>query len=163
MAAVALHDRVAVQQGEIGPVVVERVAIETDDVGISAFMLGVAGGAFDLGDSGRTPVKAHHCLNVVTNLGMTAQTELALLFSRERLMTVRALVLVLGMPLDDGARHKHALEYLGACFPRQPDTGESRAHDEPTCELLSEQHAIKSTNQYMCTARICTRVATTRM
>jgi hypothetical protein len=103
MTAAARHGFVGITQLEIRKGVVEGFAIELDDVGVSSFVIGVAVSAFLLRRIRLPRVESPTCQSIRCNFFVTCQAESRLRFSRERLVTVAAVLLEFGVSFDDRA------------------------------------------------------------
>ena len=111
-------------QLEVGAHVIERFAVELDDVGAAAFVIGVAVPAIAGHRVAVATVKAA-CLGAIDrHLLVTVEAQFRLRLARERLVTLAAVRLQLGMALDQGAGHHEFLKNrLGvasrACHQRE--------------------------------------------
>jgi hypothetical protein len=78
-------------------------------------------------------------------------------------MAGRAFVFILRVALDDGSGHQYSFEHLSGRRTRIKASCEYGAHYRPSFVFFASMHECFSTAQYMCTARMCTSVAKTRM
>jgi hypothetical protein len=111
----AYHLEVTVTQWEISEPMVESCGIETDDVGGAALMVGMATRASIVARLGGEAVKSRARTQILSDLRMAIEAQVALLLALEADVTRRALPFVLGMARDDGPRHHEALEALQLC------------------------------------------------
>lgn len=99
----ALHGLVCVPELKIRKRVVERLAVELDDIGISPLMISVAMGAFLLRGIQLTPVKSSTLLAIRGGFFVACQTEACLRLAGKRLVTVAAVLFKLCMSADHRA------------------------------------------------------------
>ena len=110
MTVVALILGMMANQGKIGEFVIEGRLIQNDDPGVATFVVGVAPGAG--GPAGATilAMESRIRLDVRSDLVVAIEAQCALLAALEALVTVGALLLVLGVGFDDLARHDQCLD-----------------------------------------------------
>jgi hypothetical protein len=101
----ALHCLVCVPELEVCKRMIEGLAVKPDDVGISPLMIRMTMGAFLFRCIWLTPVKSLVHTTVCDNLFVARKAEPSLRFWRERLVTIAALLLKLGMSGDHRPRH----------------------------------------------------------
>jgi hypothetical protein len=101
---------VCVPELEIRERVIESLAVQLDDVGISPLMICMTMAALRFHCIRLTPVKSPAHLTVCENFFVARKAEPSLRPWRERLVTVAALLLKLGMPGDDRPRHDELFE-----------------------------------------------------
>jgi hypothetical protein len=106
----AQHGFVRVAKLEIRKCVIECFAVQLDDVGISPFVIGMTMVAFLFRGVRLTPVKSLTRRTVRSNFFVARQAESSLRPSRERLVTVAALLLKFGMSVDDRPGHDKLFE-----------------------------------------------------
>lgn len=75
------HRSVGIAKRKIGEVVIERLAVELDDIGAPSFMIGMTEGAFARGCVGMTAMKAFSGSAVSRNLLVTIEAKPHLVFS----------------------------------------------------------------------------------
>ena len=99
-------------QREVGHAVIERVLVETNDVGVAAEMVGVT--SFALCSAGvRVPaVESGAARHVVRHDVVAVQAQTALRLLVEGLVTARARGFDIGVSCDDIAGHQQALDVL---------------------------------------------------
>jgi hypothetical protein len=95
---------------EIRKRVIEGLAVKLDNVGISALMICVTMGTFLFRCIRLTPVKSAARPTVRDNFLVAREAKPRLRSGRERLVTVAALLLELGMPGDDRPGHDELFE-----------------------------------------------------
>src|SRR5215469_992518 len=95
---------------EIRQRMIEGLAVEQDDIGIAPLVIGVALAALLLACIRAKPMKPPSRLTVGGDLLVTGQAKLGLRARRERLVTVAALLLELGMPGHERPRRGQPLE-----------------------------------------------------
>jgi len=83
VALIALRICMRAEQGEVGVVVIECKAIELQDVGVAAFMIGVTAETGAFAGSTEAAVKAGIGVNVGRNLFVTIKTQFALFTTLE--------------------------------------------------------------------------------
>ena len=110
MAAVAPGCRMGAGQLEVAEGVVERLGIEEHDIRSAALVVGMTVLAFDALNIRTPAVETRLAVDVPGHVLVAVETEPALARFRERLVTVPALLLELGMALDHLARHDELLE-----------------------------------------------------
>lgn len=110
MAVAALVVRVLAEQREVSEFVIKCIRVETDNIRVAALMVGMAAGAD--GTTGTTilAVKAGFCIDVTGDFFVTVEAQSALLAAFETLVAVGAVFLVLGMRLDNLARHDQCFD-----------------------------------------------------
>ena len=141
VAGLAAQRRVQAFEREVGDGVVERGAIEPEDVRVAPFVLAVATAALGLRGDGMPAVVAAS-LPLVGGDGVVAvETQSALRLCMERFVTLAALRFDLGVPRDDRARHHERLQHAAPC-ERGREEYERRDRE-------SSQHFHR---QYRCTA-----------
>ena len=101
--------RMAAVQREVRKVVIERVSVETDDVGVPPLVLGVATRALGICNGSEAAVIPLTRIQVCIDLGMAVEAPRALIFARERLVARGARILVGRMIGADGPGHQDAL------------------------------------------------------
>jgi hypothetical protein len=106
----ARYCRVGVPEIEIRKRVIEGLAVELDNVGTSALMICVTMGTFLFRCIRLTPVKSAARPTVCDNFLVAREAEPRLRSGRERLVTVGALLLELGMSGDDRPGHDELFE-----------------------------------------------------
>lgn len=112
MTADARHRRVCVAERKIRTRVIERLRIEQDDVDIPPFVIRVTMGAFLLRRGRIATVKASLGLAISARVFVALQAELRLRSMRERLVTIAALLLELGVSLHERPGHDELLEQV---------------------------------------------------
>jgi hypothetical protein len=112
MAAAALRRLVRVPELEIRKRVIERLAIELHDVGISPLVVGVTVGAVLPRCIRLTPVKSPGHLTVRRDFLVACEAEPGLRPSRERLVAVGAVLLEFFMPADERPRYDQLFEHV---------------------------------------------------
>jgi hypothetical protein len=106
----ARHYLVCVPELEIRKRVIEGLTVQLDNVGVSPHVIRMTMGALLFRCIRLTPVKSPTHLTVCGNLLVTCKAEPSLRLWRERLVTVAAILLKLGVSGDDRARHDEPLE-----------------------------------------------------
>ena len=89
---------------------IERLPVQLDDVGVPSLVIGVTMGALILCGARLAPMKSLARRTIRCDFLMACKAEPHLRFARERLVTIAALLLELGMPVDDLPRHDKLLE-----------------------------------------------------
>jgi hypothetical protein len=110
VASDTLHRLVSLPKLEIRKCVIERLAVQLDDVGISPLVIGVAMVAFLFRRLRLTSVKSLTDRKIGSNFLVARQAEPTLRPSRKRLVTGTALRLKFGMSGHDRTRHDKLLE-----------------------------------------------------
>jgi hypothetical protein len=110
--AVTLRGLVRVSELEIRKRVIERLAIELDDVGIPPLVVGVTARAVLPRRIRLTPVKSPGQLTVRGDFLVACEAEPGLRPSRERLVAVGAVLLELFMPADERPRYDQLFEHV---------------------------------------------------
>lgn len=110
MASRAFGVQVAADQREIGQVVIERLDIQTHDIFVPAFVIGVALGALSFSDLRREAMKASGAGNVLGNFLVTVETKLTLQRALKLNVAGSTFVLELGVGLHDRSGHDQSLE-----------------------------------------------------
>lgn len=118
MAARALREGMAPAEGEVGPRVVERLGIQSNDLCVASHVIRVTGAARRARDLRRATVQALSLLDVVRDRFVAGQTEPGLFLLPEPVVTGGAVPLELGMAGDDRPRHDEALEGSGLSLRR---------------------------------------------
>jgi hypothetical protein len=106
----ARHCLVRVPEFEIREGVIERLAVELDDVGISSLVIGMTVVAFLFCGIRLAPVKPLARRAIGSNVLVAIDAAPRLGSSRERFVTFVALLLELGMSLDYRPRHDKLFE-----------------------------------------------------
>ncbi|HEY6257721.1 MAG TPA: hypothetical protein VIY51_18220 [Xanthobacteraceae bacterium] len=110
MTVAARHGRVCVPEREIRNRVIESLAVQLDDVGVSPLVIRMTMNAFLLRRIRITSVQPPAHLTVGGNFLVARETEPRLRTLRKRLVTVPALLLELGMPGHQRPGHDKPLE-----------------------------------------------------
>lgn len=111
-------------QGEVGWLVIERLLVQAHNVGVTAFVLGVAGLARSSRYCRGSSVEAQPSLDVIADLGVTIETERALRRGPEGLVALPTVGLDFRVPADHGAGHDDRLQVDGV------SVGERRERDD---------------------------------
>jgi hypothetical protein len=117
----ALDPAVGTRQSEVGGVVVERIAIESHDVGPATRVLRMAVTAFRALGRRSSPVKALPAFDVGAHIVVTLETQPTLGLLAKRLVALAAILLDVGMCGDHRPRHDERLERDRACRFRQQE------------------------------------------
>lgn len=106
---------------EVRLIVTEGGRIQARDIRVTTLMFGMAVRAFPGLDTRDAPMKSLPCLDVLIDLLVTIQAQAGLMTFLETAMTLLALFLVLGVPLDQLPGHEQGLEVqcLGGPKPQQ--------------------------------------------
>ena len=99
-------------EGEVRHGVVECFPIELNDIGVSAFVVGVARPAFLFRRIELTSVESPAGRAIRRDVLMTIETLVGLGLARKRRMTGKAVRLELGMPVNERPRHDEPLQYI---------------------------------------------------
>jgi hypothetical protein len=110
--AAARNRLVRVSELEIRRCMIECLAVQLDDVGASSLVIGMTMVAILLCGVRLTPMKTRARRTIGSDFLVTPKAEPRLGLSRERLVTVAALLLELGMPLDDRPRRHQLFEQI---------------------------------------------------
>ena len=123
---------------EIRERVIESLAVELDDVGISSLVISVAVVAILLCSIRPAAVEALACRAISRDFLVAVDAKPGLRSSRERLVTFAAILFELGVPLDHRPGHNELLEQIlrlrgrrqGACKnrPDQQSQYDTTAH-----------------------------------
>jgi len=105
---------VLAKQLEIREIMVECVLVQTKNVGISTFVIRVAGGTFIASDSIRSSVKTCAIGDIAGNILMTIKAERSLLSPVEQLVAGRTFCFELCMALYNIAGHHQRLNGLSS-------------------------------------------------
>ena len=101
---------------EVGEGVVEIAFDKNNNIGIAAFVIGVAGRALVVAGLRMKSVIAVGSVNIRSYIFVAIHTQLPLGRLVEHRMTRRALGLYVGMAGDDLTRHKNGLDFLCRCL-----------------------------------------------
>ncbi|MEQ1611508.1 MAG: hypothetical protein ABL904_02050 [Hyphomicrobiaceae bacterium] len=110
VAAVAGRRRMGALQFEIGRRVIERLAVQLNDVDATSFVIGVAVTAILYGRGHMPAVKPQLLLSVAIDLFVAIETEPRLRLPHERLVARHAVLFQLGVPLDQRPGHHQLFE-----------------------------------------------------
>jgi hypothetical protein len=110
VAAGARHRSVGIPKREIRKGMVERLAVQLDNVGVSSLVIGMAMIAFAFCGIRLAPMKSLASRTIGGHFLVTCKAEPRLGSSREGLMATAALLLELGMSFNDWPRHNELLE-----------------------------------------------------
>lgn len=149
VAAFARDCRVGAVELEVRHRVIEKIHVQSDDVGVAAQMLRMA--ALACHPCRGAPVIAGVLCQIIRHVFVTGETEGVLLLRVEACMAAIAVVLDVRVRLDDRAGHHQPLETR--CPPHL-------GHENPTRQ---DGHAeeVARHDQYMCTATTWRMTATT--
>ena len=100
----------AAAQHEIGLAMVETGRIEVHDIGLSTLVLAVTGVAFTTPDTGEPSMKAPLGVDIGPDLLVAVETQSSLAAFLETRMALAAVLLVLGMGLDEVAGQEDRIE-----------------------------------------------------
>ena len=128
------HDLMGSPELEIRKCVVERLAVQLDDIDVAAEVIRMTMVAVLALGLGLTPVKSHTQRTISGSLLVARQAEPRLCFSRKRLMAVAAILLELGVSRDDRPGHDKLLEQALRSRRRRHDAGDGDAD----CERAGE-------------------------
>ena len=117
---------------------IERLAIEPNDIRITPRMIRMAGIAFLFGCIRLTSVQSPARQAVRGNLLVTRQAEPRLRPARERLVAIAALLLELGMTGDQRRRHHELLEYALRLHRGRHSAGHDDPDRKPPCESSAQ-------------------------
>jgi hypothetical protein len=106
----ARHRLVGIPELKIREEMIEGLAVQLDNVGVASLVIGMTMGAFGFCCIRLTSVKPLAGRTIRRNFLMAGKAEPHLGFSREWLVAVAALLLKLGMSLDNRPRHDKLLE-----------------------------------------------------
>ena len=98
--------QVRIRQCEVGPAMIEQAVMNRDDIGLPAFMIGMAGHAFVALRGRETTVKSGHRSAIDANILVTAHAQRRNRLIRARVVARDALALELGMAFNHAARHQ---------------------------------------------------------
>ncbi len=112
MAAAAGHRNMRVPQREIRESVVKGLAIQLDDIGVPPRVIGVTVIAVLFGSGRPTSMKSLVRGAISGDFLVARKAPAGLRFARERLVALAAVLLELGVPLDDRARQDKLLEQV---------------------------------------------------
>lgn len=101
-----------VPQCEIRESVIEGLAIQLNDIGVPPRVIGVTMVAVLLGGARRTAMKPLVRRAVGGDFLVARKAQARLRFARERLVALAAVLLELGVPLDDRPRQDKLLEQV---------------------------------------------------
>jgi len=130
----ALHGLVGVPELEIRKCVIERLAIQQDDIGVPPLVIGMTVGAFLFHCVRLTPVKPFARRTVRGNLLVTRKAEPRLRSPRERLVTIAAFLLKFGMSADDRSRKDEPFKKVLRSRGRCDGACDNDADHERTCQ-----------------------------
>ena len=106
----ARHCFVLVPELEIRKCMIECLAVQLDDVGVSSLVIGMTMVAFLFCGIRLAPMESLACRTIRSNFFVALKAEPRLGSSRERLVTVAALLLQLDMSIDELSRHDKLFE-----------------------------------------------------
>ena len=139
MAPLAACRLVRALELEVRESMIERLPVELDDVGAAALVIGMAGSAFGLRCIGPAAMEAAPLFAVRRNFLVAIQAQSRLPWPREWLVAIGAVLLELGMPLDQRTGHDHALEYVLRLH--DPDRGRSQRPRQKCRQDLETSHS----------------------
>ena len=110
MAGATDHLAMRAAQDEIGLAMVESGWIEVDDIGLSSLVLPVTGAAFPFPDAGDPAMEAPLAVDIGADLLVAVETEPPLAALLKTFVALAAVLLVLGMGLDEVAGQEDRIE-----------------------------------------------------
>ena len=116
-------------QRKIGLDMIEGRFIETDDVGVAAFMIGVATGTFPILNAVDAAVKSLPLLDIGADRLMAVHAERALGDVVEHGVAFGAVIFDVRMGCDHRPRHHQPLHRLGATMGRPSDERQRERDD----------------------------------
>jgi len=139
----ARYRPVGVPQLEIRESMIEGLAVELDDVGLSSHMVGMTMGAFLFLRIRLPPMESPARRLVRRDVFVARKAKPRLRLPRKRLVTAAALLLELGVPGHQRSGHDQVLEQILRPRDRRHSAGHDNPHHdrERACEWPAQQRA----------------------